>query len=370
MFLHFFCVIIFLWEYYVQLWLWKLLQSLLKDVDSLLQCAVVLSARGIEVSATIEILSGELVAREGALRTKRHADEFLLGVLAQEGREVDALHLQGDVDESLGVALDEVETAHLLATEGDEGGMMLGEHAHLLVENIAHEAEAPFGVVVEHLIVDAVLVDILLQQEADDEVEVLSAGSVGEVAGVGHETGVEALAGRLAEVVVVAHGVDEAEHNLAGGREVRIRELERAEGVGLQVVIDEDLGGLGALDDATHVVDATQTVVVHGKDDVGSGEHELGLVAMLVEAHDILRTGHPSEEVGEGVGHHHKGLLTEGLQVMGHAEGGAEGVAVGTSVAGENKEVVIGNEALELRYVGLRKDIFNHSCANLTRRYE
>ena len=95
------------------------------------------------MSTAIEELLGNLVAGEVIDRTERHPDEVgFLGVLTQRDGEFETLDLLGDIDQSLGVSLDEVETLQLVAGQGIIRGVILGQIDQLLIHDIAHQTDA------------------------------------------------------------------------------------------------------------------------------------------------------------------------------------------------------------------------------------
>ena len=144
------------------------------------------------MSAAIEETGCHLVAGEVIDRAERHPHQvLLLRILAQGYAELEALDLLGDVDQTLGVALDEMEALEVVAAQG-EIGRMTGCVVHqLLVHDIAHEADAVFGVVVIDVAVDLILVDMLGEQLSDDEEDVGVGGVEGEATGIGHHAAID-----------------------------------------------------------------------------------------------------------------------------------------------------------------------------------
>ena len=116
--------------------------GLLGDADSFVERALEASTRGVEMSAAIEEAGCHLVAGEVIDRAERHPHEvLLLRILAQGDAELEALDLLGDVDQTLGVALDEMEALEVVAAQGEIGRMALCIINQLLVEHVAHQTD-------------------------------------------------------------------------------------------------------------------------------------------------------------------------------------------------------------------------------------
>ena len=324
--------------------------------DGIVEGAVETASGCVEVASALPILRGKAVAGEGAHAAERGVNLVLLGILAQEGREADSPYLQGQVDEALGVALVEAEALHLGTCEGDERGFLLGEEAHFLIEDIAHHAHAPLGIVVEDATVDVVLVDAMLEQAADDVEDVGTVRVEGEGARVGHHAAIEARGSLLAQVRLAVQGFDEGIDQLAGGRGIGLAERELAEaGLGVEVMVDEHTMALRLADGGLHTVGAAGGVEVHAEDDVGSSYRQGSLVGVLVGTDGFLSAREPVEEVGVHVGHDHHSRLALPAQPVGQAEGGAHGIAVGIGVADEGKELVVGYQRSQPLDIGLRE---------------
>ena len=190
----------------------------------------------------------------------------------------------------------------------------------------------------------------------------MCAGAVGEATRVGHHAGIDAFAGGFGEQVISLHGTHETEHHLAGRCELGVGECKVAETIGAEVMVYEYLFGFRSLDYWSHIVDAAQSVVVHGEDDIGHGKHQLGLVGVFVEPDDFLRARHPCQEVGVGVGHNHHGLLAQGLQVMCESQCGAQCIAIGSCMTGEYKYATFIYCRFQPLYIGCVEYISNHRC--------
>ena len=119
------------------------------------------------MTSTIEEPFGYEVAGEIVDRAQRHPYKVgLLRILAQGDRELKPFDLLGNIDQPLGITLDEVEALLLFARNGIVGGMILRQIDQLLVHDIAHEADAVVGIVVIDVAIDLVLVDMLGEQLA------------------------------------------------------------------------------------------------------------------------------------------------------------------------------------------------------------
>ena len=331
-------------------------EALLEVGNGFVEGAREAASGSIEVTSPAPVGGGKAVAGEDAHATERGMNHVLLRILAQEGGETDVAYLQGEVDEALGVALVEPEAFHLGTREGDERGFLLGEETHLLVEGIAHHAQAPLGVVVEDATVDVVLVDAVLEQTADDVEDVGTVAVEGEGARVGHHAAIEAGGCLLAQVRLAVQGFDEGIDELAGGRGIGLAERELAEaGLGVEVMVDEHAMSLGLADRLLHVAGAAGGVEVHADDDVGSSNREGGLVGVFVGTDGLLSPWQPAEEVGIHVGHDHHSRLALLTQPVGQAEGGTHRIAVGVGVADKGKELVFGYQRSQPLDIGLRE---------------
>ena len=96
--------------------------------------------------------------------------------------------------------------------------MTLWHVDQLLVHHIAHQADAILRVVVEHVAIDAVLVDTLGEQLADDEVDFRTRTVVGKATCIGHHTAIHRHSKRLVEHIEIAHLPSDTEHQFAGAR--------------------------------------------------------------------------------------------------------------------------------------------------------
>ena len=94
--------------------------------------------------------------------------------------------------------------------------MQVGEDLQLLVEHIADEAQAVGGEVVLYLAVDAVFVNALAQQFADDDEDVGVVAVEGEEARIGRHASIEVFGSGKGQFVGLAQGVEEAEEQFAG----------------------------------------------------------------------------------------------------------------------------------------------------------
>ena len=75
-----------------------------------------------------------------------------------------ALHLQRHVDQSLGIALREVEALEVFARQGEIAGMTAAINHQLPQQHVACETQSVLREVVIDVAVDLVLVDMLRQQ--------------------------------------------------------------------------------------------------------------------------------------------------------------------------------------------------------------
>ena len=124
------------------------------------------------MAAAVEEGLRDRVAREGVDRPEADPDDVVaLCVLAQRYGELQSFYLKGHVDQSLGVALDEAEAAQVASREDEEGGVVLGQDDQTAIEYIADEPQTVLAVVIVDVAVDFVLVDVLREKLADDEID-------------------------------------------------------------------------------------------------------------------------------------------------------------------------------------------------------
>jgi len=168
------------------------LDGFLDEGESLVHRAPDFASGSVLVASATEELGGQFIAGEVINGTQADADAGVLGVFTQEDGQFYAQDLQGEVDETFGVAVEDAEAAALGVGEGHDGGVGLLPDIEFYVEHIALELHAVGAVGEEDVAVDFVFVDATAEEDAD-ELEDLRAGTgVGEGAGVGHHAGVEA----------------------------------------------------------------------------------------------------------------------------------------------------------------------------------
>ena len=313
-----------------------------------------MTAGGVEVAAAVEELCRHLVTGKLVDGAQRDPDAGFLGILAQRDGELQSADLLGDVDQSLGIALDEVEPLLLLTGDGVERGVELGQIDQLLVHHIAHQADTVFRVVVIDVAVDAILVDVLGEQFANDEVDLRTGAVVEESARVGHHAAVDGNGKAFVETVEASQLPDDAEHELASAAGIRLGDGEHSGHVGVEMVVDKHLRGRGGDEGCLHILDSAGRVEVETEHEVGNLEEHGALLGMLVVAHDLLRVRQPLQEVGVLVGYDDDGLFLAHPQIFRPSQTRADGIAIRTLVAGDDDRVGRGNQLLqltELRFV-------------------
>lgn len=154
------------------------------------QGEVRLASGSIHVSASVEDFAGEDINGSVALRAERHL--YFIHVLAHENGVLDRSDLERHVHNTFGISRLEIEATELFGREGDEGRVILGEDAHLVVETIARKAQTFNTILIEDIVEDLVLVDTCSEEFGNHLVEFGAIAVEGKIAGVGHETGVEA----------------------------------------------------------------------------------------------------------------------------------------------------------------------------------
>ena len=246
--------------------------------------------------------------------------------------------------------------------------MELGQIDEFLVHDVAHQTDAVFGVVVIDVTIDAVFVDVLREQFADDEEDLWASGIERESARICHHATVDGSGEMPAEVFETVELPDDTEHELTGATGLGEGDGEHSGHGGIEMVVDEHLRGQGTDKGCLHLVDATGGVVVETEHEVGNLEEHVALLAMTVVANDLLRVGHPLQEVGILVGHNDGRLLAAHAQIFGPAQTRADGIAIGTLVAGDEYVRATINQRLKLTDLHFVQDVYVHifMCLQLT----
>ena len=218
----------------------------------------------------------------------------------------------------------------------------------LFVKDISREAQARLGVGVEDVAVNLVLVDALCQQEADELIDFGAVGIVGKAARVGHHSRVERSGGAAAHILVAAELQQQAQHYLAGGAHLRMRNGEcGGVAVGIEVVVDDDARRVVGGNHIAHFHKAVERVEVEAEHEVAAFNRlrRLRLVAQIKG--DVLNIGQPAQEIGEGIGHHNDRLFAKAFQIICPPERRAHSVAVGAAVPANEYALGVCNEILQ-----------------------
>ena len=112
-------------------------------------------------------------------------------LFSHKNRVADVGYLQRYVHQSFAVTLLVVVLVQLVRAECDEREVVFGIDTHLAVERVSREAHAVSGVLVEDGVMDSILVDTGSEQRGRHLEYLRTAGTIGEIAGIGHQTGVE-----------------------------------------------------------------------------------------------------------------------------------------------------------------------------------
>ena len=115
----------------------------------------------------------------------------LLRIFPHGDGESDALDAQRFIDQSLSIALDEVETLHLLSGDGEIGGMRLRYDIEFLAHHMSSHTNAPLAEIVVYVAVDLVFVEAFGEQKADDIVDIGVGAVECERASIGHHAAVD-----------------------------------------------------------------------------------------------------------------------------------------------------------------------------------
>ena len=187
------------------------------DIDSLSHRAIEASARGIQMASTIEETSCHLIAGELVDRAQRHPNGLItLGIFTQRDAELQALDLQGHIDQSFGIALDEVELVQVVAIQRVVSSMALSVDHQTIAQYMAHEAQTVLAVVMVDVAVDLILVDVLGEQLADDEEDIWVVGIEGEASRIGHHATIDGNGIVLTQTIEESQLPNNTEHEFAG----------------------------------------------------------------------------------------------------------------------------------------------------------
>lgn len=167
-----------------------LLIVVFEELNGLSQSGIRLAAGRVLMAAAVENIMGKHIDRTVALRAERHLD--LIHVFTHENGVLDRADLQRHIDYSLRVARLEIEALELLPGDGYQRGMIFGEDTHLVVDAIAGETQTIDGKLIENRVENLVFVDARTEQFGYHHIELGVVAVEGEIAGIGHEAGVEA----------------------------------------------------------------------------------------------------------------------------------------------------------------------------------
>ena len=118
--------------------------------------------------------------------------------------------------------------------------MEFGEHLQLLIQHIAHQLQAVGRIVVLYVAVDAVLVNTLSQQLADDDKNVWVITIKGEKARVRCHACIDVFGSGKGEVLQFVHCVQQTENQLARTAQLRMRnDVPKLLTVRVKMMVDE-----------------------------------------------------------------------------------------------------------------------------------
>lgn len=123
-------------------------------------------------------------------------------------------------------------------------------------------------------------------------------------------------------------------------------------------MVNHDAGSLGSIYNGAKVIaESRELIEVQAADEVSLLDSCTGFGAMLIfrEVQNILRTGHPLEEVGSGIRHHDRNVFTDVPEIFGPPKRGAESVAVRTAVAEDDDVLCPLQDIEEFKDVSRRK---------------
>ena len=197
-----------------------LLEVFLKEFYRLFHRRITLSAGGILMTAAVEKKIRKFVHRTIALAPERYL--YLVLVLPHKHGIVNILYLQGKIDKTFRIARLKIEAVEFPACQGDQRRMLFGIDFHFPVQTVSHQAHPAFGIGVEHLVVDGILVHAQLHQLIDNRIVVGLVGVEREIAGICHHSRVDTFCRGQVHQAEIPAPADETEHKFTGGRNVRI----------------------------------------------------------------------------------------------------------------------------------------------------
>ena len=113
-----------------------------------------------------------------------------IGILTQGNRESGALYLQRHVDESLGVALDIIESLEVGSCEREEGCMTCGILLQLLIQYISPKSDFALARHIIYIAINLVLVNTFCEQLTNDKEYLGASGVERESPCVGHHSAI------------------------------------------------------------------------------------------------------------------------------------------------------------------------------------
>ena len=122
-----------------------------------------------------------------------------------------------------------------------------------------------------------------------------------------------------------------------------VRDGQLREALGVQVVVDEHAGRGALQEQRLQPVQPARLVEVQGEHQVRPRKRLLGPGRVALEHDNLFGARHPRQEVGEAVGHYHRGPLAQPAQVVPQGKRRAERVAVRPHVAGYHDVLLHGN---------------------------
>ena len=258
----------------------------------------------------IEKLACQCLTVAIAHRPQAHPHEVVLPVVfAQRDAQACALDAKGLIDQSLGIALDEVKPPHIFARNGEIGSACVFKILHPLVEYIPPESHGPLRIVVENLLVDFFLVDVFFHQLAHHKINFRIVAIHGEGHGVGHHAAIDGCGSLLIHLFISAQLTDNAENHLRGAAEFRLRHDDFGFYIWVEVVINEHATRFRAYEQRFHLIHPGGGIEIETEHQVGLFKGLRSTVGMSVVANYFFGVGHPAEEIGKLVGHDHGHLL-------------------------------------------------------------
>ncbi len=306
--------------------------------DGGLEAVVRIGARGIFVAAAVEVFAANSLHVEVAFGAKAQFHDG--GLVVNEGGQFDVADAEQVVYDAFGVAPLDVELFVVFFRQPDHSRAVFGPVFHAVAEAMPEQAQVFFLVGVENHVLHGRVVEPAFHQISDNA-EDARVGGVAERAGVGDDAGIQAFADDRVDLDAVAQATDEAVHQFAGAAGVGLGEHVIGDGLGVEVVVDQDAFAGQRTDEVAHFIDAAVRVEIEENEEVFLLQNVFALLGVDVPDQNVGGAGQYVKlfRVFRRKKHVHRMAVL--FQVMLHGQTTADGVAVGVAV--RTQRYVLGN---------------------------